>query len=156
MLSKSSKWELGFVHYITKFTISRFVISRFECTYIFHQSTFIDFLFPGLCIYAFTCTFIREKPRSKPQKKEKKNDSKLCFFRGFILIILVSRLLFHLCTFIIPLISRKIQKLEKIVALKKYWLLCLSEFYQSFREFFCFLHNFHSLEKGLIIQGLFC
>ena len=32
MLSKSSKWELGFVHYITKFTISRFVISRFECT----------------------------------------------------------------------------------------------------------------------------
>ena len=63
--------------------------------YIFHQSTFIDFLFPGLCIYAFTCTFIREKPRSKPQKKEKKNDSKLCFFRGFILIILVSRLLFH-------------------------------------------------------------
>ena len=32
MLSKSSKWELGFVHYIAKFTISRFVISRFECT----------------------------------------------------------------------------------------------------------------------------
>ena len=74
--------------------------------YIFYQSTFIDFLFPGLCIYAFTCTFIREKPRSKP-KKEKKNDSKLCFFRGFILIILVSRLLFHLCTFIIPLISSR-------------------------------------------------
>ena len=32
MLRKSSKWELGFVHYIVKFTISRFVISRFECT----------------------------------------------------------------------------------------------------------------------------
>ena len=32
MLSKSSKWEMGFVHYITKFTILRFVISRFECT----------------------------------------------------------------------------------------------------------------------------
>ena len=32
MLSKSSKWELDFVHYIAKFTISRFVISRFECT----------------------------------------------------------------------------------------------------------------------------
>ena len=32
MLSKSSKWELGFVHYIAKFTILRFVISRFECT----------------------------------------------------------------------------------------------------------------------------
>ena len=32
MLSKSSKLELGFVHYIAKFTILRFVISRFECT----------------------------------------------------------------------------------------------------------------------------
>ena len=32
MLSKSSKWELGFVHYIKKFTISRFVILRFEFT----------------------------------------------------------------------------------------------------------------------------
>ena len=31
MLSKSSKWELDFVHYITKFTILKFVISRFEC-----------------------------------------------------------------------------------------------------------------------------
>ena len=30
----SLKWELGFVHYITKFTILRFVISRFECTQI--------------------------------------------------------------------------------------------------------------------------
>ena len=33
MLSKSSKWELGFVHYIMKFTILRFVISRFECIF---------------------------------------------------------------------------------------------------------------------------
>ena len=32
MHSKSSKWELGFVHYIAKFTTSRFAISRFECT----------------------------------------------------------------------------------------------------------------------------
>ena len=32
MLSKSSNWELDLVHYIAKFTISRFVISRFECT----------------------------------------------------------------------------------------------------------------------------
>ena len=32
MLCKSSKWELGFVRYIPKFTISRFVISRFKCT----------------------------------------------------------------------------------------------------------------------------
>ena len=32
MLSKSLKWELGLVHYIAKFTISRFVISKFECT----------------------------------------------------------------------------------------------------------------------------
>ena len=31
MLCKSSKWELGFVHYIAKFTISRFIIARFEC-----------------------------------------------------------------------------------------------------------------------------
>ena len=35
MLSKSSKWELGFVHYISKFTILRFIISRFECIYFF-------------------------------------------------------------------------------------------------------------------------
>ena len=33
MLSKSSKWELGFVHYIAKFTTSRFLITRFECIY---------------------------------------------------------------------------------------------------------------------------
>ena len=32
VLSKSSIWEVGFVHYIAKFTIPRFVISRFECT----------------------------------------------------------------------------------------------------------------------------
>ena len=31
MLSKSLKQVLGFVHYIAKFTISRFVILRFEC-----------------------------------------------------------------------------------------------------------------------------
>ena len=31
MLSSSLKWEPGLVHYIVKFTISRFVISRFEC-----------------------------------------------------------------------------------------------------------------------------
>ena len=28
---KSSKWVLGFVHYITILTISRFVTSRLEC-----------------------------------------------------------------------------------------------------------------------------
>ena len=33
MLSKFSKWELGFVHYVAKFTILRFVISRFESVY---------------------------------------------------------------------------------------------------------------------------
>ena len=32
MLSKSSKWEMGFVHNIAKFTMSRFVISKFECS----------------------------------------------------------------------------------------------------------------------------
>ena len=35
MLSTSSKWELGFVHYIKKFTNSRFVISRFDCSTFF-------------------------------------------------------------------------------------------------------------------------
>ena len=35
MLSKSSKWELGLVHYVAEFTILRFVISRFECARIF-------------------------------------------------------------------------------------------------------------------------
>ena len=30
MFSKSSKWEMGFVHFIARFTILRFVISRFE------------------------------------------------------------------------------------------------------------------------------
>ena len=34
MLSKSSKWELGFVRYIKKLTISRFIISRLECSTI--------------------------------------------------------------------------------------------------------------------------
>ena len=34
MLSKTSKWELGLIHYIAKFTISRFVISRFKCIYL--------------------------------------------------------------------------------------------------------------------------
>ena len=34
MFSKSSKWELGSVHNIAKFTISRFVILRFECMYV--------------------------------------------------------------------------------------------------------------------------
>ena len=38
MLSKSSKWELGFVHYITKFTILRFIILRIECTYFNKQN----------------------------------------------------------------------------------------------------------------------
>ena len=32
MLRKSSKWQLGLVHYIAKFTILRFRISRFEYT----------------------------------------------------------------------------------------------------------------------------
>ena len=35
MLSKFSKWELGFVHYIAKFSILRFTISRFEYTLYF-------------------------------------------------------------------------------------------------------------------------
>ena len=39
MLRKYSKWGLGFVHYTAKFTISRFVISRFECTLFFPLQT---------------------------------------------------------------------------------------------------------------------
>ena len=35
MLSKFSKYELGLVHYIAKFTILRFVILGFDCTIIF-------------------------------------------------------------------------------------------------------------------------
>ena len=34
MLSKSSKWELGLIHFFAKFTISRFIISRFEYIYL--------------------------------------------------------------------------------------------------------------------------
>ena len=34
MPGKSSKWELGFDHYIVKFSMSRFVISGFECNNI--------------------------------------------------------------------------------------------------------------------------
>ena len=45
-LSKSTKWELGFVDYAEKFTISRFVISMFDCTYI------------GECNLSFTFFFL--------------------------------------------------------------------------------------------------
>ena len=38
MLGKSSKLELGFVNYIAKFTILRFLISRFECIDEIHIS----------------------------------------------------------------------------------------------------------------------
>ena len=45
MLSKSSKRELGFVHYIKKFTMSRFIISRFECIFVlFFQVSKIMFV----------------------------------------------------------------------------------------------------------------
>ena len=45
MLGKSSKWELGFVHYIAKFTILRFVISRFEHMYILQFSSTSNLLY---------------------------------------------------------------------------------------------------------------
>ena len=57
MFSKSSNWELGFVHYIMKFTILRFVISRLECTYsaryflwvwVPGSTLLLGNLFPGL------------------------------------------------------------------------------------------------------------
>ena len=38
MLSKSSKLELSLIHYIAKFTISRLVISRFECNMLSKSS----------------------------------------------------------------------------------------------------------------------
>ena len=56
MLSKSSKSELGFVHYITKFTISRFVISRFECIYIGLYVAKKNFYLP---ILPFLPTFLK-------------------------------------------------------------------------------------------------
>ena len=46
MLSKTSKWELGFVHYIAKFTILRFTISKFESASLCSISKivlFVDF-----------------------------------------------------------------------------------------------------------------
>ena len=47
MLSKSSKWELGLVHYIAKFTILRIIISRFECIDIYKFSLLCGLVFPG-------------------------------------------------------------------------------------------------------------
>ena len=44
MHSKSSKWELGFVHYIAKFPISRFIISRFEYIYFHINHVYIKIL----------------------------------------------------------------------------------------------------------------
>ena len=35
--TKNKMWELAFVHYIAKFAISSFVISRFECSTILHD-----------------------------------------------------------------------------------------------------------------------
>ena len=52
-LSESSKWELGFVHYSAKFTILRFVISRFEYVYILGNRTQFWILFILLGIYLF-------------------------------------------------------------------------------------------------------
>ena len=46
MISKSSKWQLGFVHNIAKCTILRFVISRFEC--IYHRQALFDISDAGL------------------------------------------------------------------------------------------------------------
>ena len=59
MLSKSSKWELGFVHYIAKFTIMRSVISRFEGAQFFTSLPFFI-----LCVWlnfiCFSTTIYRE------------------------------------------------------------------------------------------------
>ena len=66
MLSKSSKWELSFVHYIAKFTISRFVIvSRFS---YFKYNTMANHTLSGI-----NCHFIKYKPlifeESSPMNK---------------------------------------------------------------------------------------
>ena len=45
MTGKSSKWKLGLVHYTAKFTISRFVISKFECMYLCCQHQIEGFVF---------------------------------------------------------------------------------------------------------------
>ena len=45
MPSKSSKWELGLVHYIVKLSISMFVILRFE--YIYKFSPLFGLVFHG-------------------------------------------------------------------------------------------------------------
>ena len=58
MLGKSSKLELGFVHYIKKFTISRFVISRFECI----SDLFIFFVYNNCLHYLFTFSESRNNP----------------------------------------------------------------------------------------------
>ena len=64
MFSKSSKWELGFVHYIKKFTISRFVISRFE-------SPFRE-VFQSMSV----SRYYKKSPAKSPHRKtDKKNKS---------------------------------------------------------------------------------
>ena len=57
LVSSSSKWELGFVHYITKFTILRFVTSRFECTQ--HLESGLHFL-----VFPFWNIMIIKRPPS--------------------------------------------------------------------------------------------
>ena len=59
MLSKSSKWELCFVHYNVKFTISRFVISRFEYTTI-------RIPMHALCIWINCPKFCQLGPKDPP------------------------------------------------------------------------------------------
>ena len=70
MFSKSSKWELSFGHYIAKFTILKFVISRFECTYsaryflwvwVPGSTLLLGNLFPGLRSRGFCPGLFRNK-----------------------------------------------------------------------------------------------
>ena len=62
MLSKSSKWELGFVHYNAKFTILRFLISKFECTDVYCNNAGMSFCPLAIQKYALGLKLISFEP----------------------------------------------------------------------------------------------
>ena len=91
MLSRSSKWELGFVHYIAKFSKSRFIISRFGCSmYVYFLYYYLLIVckgfFPltkrGPNIYFFDC---RSPSRHKQRKCSIKAHSK-CKISVYVLM----------------------------------------------------------------------
>ena len=64
MISKSSKWKLGFVHYNVKFTISRFVISSFECTDVYCNNAGMSFCPLAIQKYALGLKLISFEPEA--------------------------------------------------------------------------------------------